>query len=723
MFSRFHNLRAPVWGKALHSVTLSSFFVALSLGVCPSASAQQTSDDQKAVDEGETQSKPLELYIYGAPFTTPLKEVPQSTTVVKGELLEEKGDTSFQSQIESVPNLTFAAGTARPRFFQIRGVGELEQYNGAPNPSVATIVDGIDFSGLGLITPMFDVEQVEVLRGPQSVRFGSSALAGAINLRSYDPTSFTTGRAELMGGNDNLQAGGVAVGGSVPGSDDRLQVRFSAYSTESNGFRDNLFLDRDNTNGRHESVARFKARYRPSGSLLFDLGVWGVNANNGYDAFAIDNSLMTQSDRPGEDDTGVFATSFKMQAAVADTVKLESLSTFARTDIDYSYDGDWGNNAFWHPYDPYDYFSDTNRTRKVYGEELRLYNDDGAYVHGESWRWLGGLFAQRLTEGADTTQYSNGESYDYLASDYSADTGAVFGQVETPLTTGTSFVSGLRFERRTTSYDDTQESSFSPAFSMLGGSASLQQDVTENVRSYVSASRGYKGGGFNSGPSVPVNRRMYDPEYLWNFEVGTKGVFFGGKLQSNVALFYDLRQDQTLKRSYQLDPNDPLTFTYLTESVAAGRSSGIELDNSYQMTPWLSVFGAGSLLHTSFVDVPDDSSQLDSRSFAHAPNWQYSTGLRAQVEGFFARLEVTGKDSFYFDDTQNLKSDPYSLLNASVGYVRGGWKLTVWGRNLGNESYATRGFFFGNEPPDFPSKLYVQRGDPQAVGVTAAYSF
>ncbi len=723
MFSRFHNLRAPVREIALHSALIFATFASLSWSACLSASAQQTSDDQKAVDGGETQSKPLELYIYGAPFTTPLKEVPQSTTVVKGELLEEKGDTSFQSQIESVPSLNYSAGTARPRFFQIRGVGELEQYEGAPNPSVATIVDGIDFSGLGLITPMFDVEQVEVLRGPQSVRFGSSALAGAINLRSSDPTSFTTGRAELMGGNDNLQAGGVAVGGSVPGSDDRLQVRFSAYSTESNGFRDNLFLNRDNTNGRHESVVRFKARYRPSGSLLFDLGVWGVNANNGYDAFAIDNSLKTQSDRPGEDDTGVFATSFKMQAAVADTVKLESLSTFARTDIDYSYDGDWGNNPFWHPYDPYDYFSDTNRTRKVYGEELRLYNDDSAYVHGESWRWLGGLFAQRLTEGADTTEFANNEQYDFLESDYAADTGAVFGQVEAPLTTGTSFVSGLRFERRITSYDDTQGSSFSPGFSMLGGSATVQHDVTENVRSYVSASRGYKGGGFNSGPSVPVDRRMYDPEYLWNFEVGSKGVFLKGRLQSNLALFYGIRQNQTLKRSYQDDPNDPLSFTYLTESVAEGRSSGVELENSYQVTPWLSAFGAGSLLHTSFVDVPDDSSQLDSRSFAHAPNWQYSTGLRAQIEGFFARLEVTGKDSFYFDDTQNLKSDPYSLLNASVGYVQGGWKLTAWGRNLGNESYATRGFFFGNEPPDFPSRLYVQQGDPRAVGVTAAYSF
>jgi hypothetical protein len=179
-----------------------------------------------------------------------------------------------------------------------------------------------------------------------------------------------------MAGNDELFAGGVAVGGAVPGTDEKLQIRFSAYNTQSNGFRDNLYLGRDNTNQRDESVARLKLRYEPSSDLTFDLALWGVEANNSYDAFAIDNSLNTQSDRPGEDATSVRAASFKVTSRLSDDLTLESISSIARTSIDYSYDGDWGNNPFWAPYDPYDYFSDSNRVRKVLGEELRLRSSD-----------------------------------------------------------------------------------------------------------------------------------------------------------------------------------------------------------------------------------------------------------------------------------------------------------------------------------------------------------
>jgi outer membrane receptor protein involved in Fe transport len=684
------------------------------------AEGEATKSKKGATEE----AKLTELVIYGAPLIAPLREVPQSTTVVTGELLAEKGDTSFQSEIESIPNLTWAAGTSRPRYFLIRGVGEDEQYDGAPNPSVATIIDGIDFSGLGLITPMFDIEQVEVLRGPQSVQFGSSALAGALHVRSAGPTSFTTGHVELMGGNDSLQAGGMAVGGAVPGSDGKLQLRFSAFNTESNGFRENLYLGRDNTNGRNESVVRLKARYEASSDLAFDFGVWGVNANNGYDAFAIDNSLQTQSDRPGEDDTRVFASSFKGTAAVARDVKLESLTTFARTRIDYSYDGDWGNDNLWHPYLPYDYFSDTNRTRKVIAEELRLFNDDGSYEHGESYRWLGGAFVQRLTEDTDTTEFSSNQQYDYLASEYLANTGAFFGQVETPLGYRTALVTGGRYEHRSTDYDDSTGSEFSPSFEMLGGALTLQHDINQGLRGYLTASRGYKGGGFNPGPSVPVDRRLYDPEFLYNFEAGLKGVFLKERLRTNVAYFYDLRRDQTLKRSYQVDPSDPLSYIYLSESVARGRGTGVELESSFDIQPWLTVFTAGSLMHSAFTDVPADSAELQSRSFAIAPNYQYSTGVRSQLSnGLFGRIEVTGRDTYYFDDGHNQQSAAYSLLNASLGYLSGSWKLTVWGRNLGNQSYAVRGFYFGNEPPDFPTKLYVQQGDPRAVGVTVSYLF
>ena len=674
--------------------------------------------------ESKQEPHATQLFIYGAPFKEPLIDLSQSATVVQEERLREKGENNFKYEIESIPDMMWSGGTSRPRFFIIRGIGELEQYEGAPNPSVATIIDDIDFSGLGLVTPMFDIEQVEVLRGPQGIRFGSSALAGAINVRSQDPTEFTTGTVEAMAGNDELGAGGFAVGGAIPGTAEKLQMRFSAYNTQSNGFRNNLYLGRDNTNNIDESLARLKLRYRESARLSFDLSVWGVQASNGFDAFAIDNSLKTHSDRPGQDATQVRAASFKVTAQVLNNLKLEAISSAAKTSNNYSFDGDWGNNQFWAPFDPYDYFSDSKRVRRMLSQELRLTSDDAMYQHGQDWRWLAGLYGQRLTEDTSTAEFSNNEQYDALSSDYSAGTGAAFGQVETPLGNGTSLASGLRVEQRNASYDNTTGAEFSPNYTMLGGSLSLQRDLSEAVRSYLSASRGFKGGGFNPGVSVPQESRQYAPEYLYNFELGIKGSFFNRRLESNLALFYDLRRDQQLKFAVQDNPEDPLSFTYITDSSAKGESSGVELENVLNITPWMNLFVSGSIMQSEYSEVPQESVSLKGRAFSYAPNYQYSVGTRTELGGgVFARLEVTGKDSFYFDDSNNQMSDPYNLFNATLGYHRDRWRLMLWSRNLFNQSYDVRGFYFGNEPPDYPNKLYVQQGDPRAFGLTLTYAF
>ena len=90
-----------------------------------------------------------------------------------------------------VPNLNWSGGTSRPRYFQLRGIGELEQYQGAPNPSVGFLIDDIDFSGVGMPATLFDVEQVEVLRGPQGTRYGANALAGLIKIKTHDATPDT----------------------------------------------------------------------------------------------------------------------------------------------------------------------------------------------------------------------------------------------------------------------------------------------------------------------------------------------------------------------------------------------------------------------------------------------------------------------------------------------------------------------------------------------------
>jgi outer membrane receptor for ferric coprogen and ferric-rhodotorulic acid len=129
-------------------------------------------------------------------------------------------------------------------------------------------------------------------------------------------------------------------------------------------------------------------------------------------------------------------------------------------------------------------------------------------------------------------------------------------------------------------------------------------------------------------------------------------------------------------------------------------------------------------MSSEFTSVPEESASLNGRDFSVAPAWQYSVGTRLDVGGgAFVRLEETGRDSFYFDDSHNQKSNSYNLFNATLGYQRGGWKFMVWSRNLFNQTYAVRGFYFGNEPPDYPNKLYIQRGDPRTFGATVSYAF
>jgi outer membrane receptor protein involved in Fe transport len=79
---------------------------------------------------------------------------------------------------------------------------------------------------------------------------------------------------------------------------------------------------------------------------------------------------------------------------------------------------------------------------------------------------------------------------------------------------------------------------------------------------------------------------------------------------------------------------------------------------------------------------------------------------------------VTARDAFYFDVSHDQTSQPYELANARVGYERDNWSVQLWARNLFDRHYAVRGFYFGNEPPDFPNTLYTRAGDPRQLAVT-----
>ena len=170
--------------------------------------------------------------------TRPASEIAGSVSVIDTSFIEQASTQHFEELVNVVPNLNWSGDGHRARYFQIRGVGELEQYQGAPNPSVGFLIDDIDFSGIGTVATVFDVASVEVLRGSQGSRYGANALGGLIYMRSAAPSAERNGRLQLMLGDDDARSIGLAFGGSLD-ENEHVLFRLSAHNHEGNGFRDN----------------------------------------------------------------------------------------------------------------------------------------------------------------------------------------------------------------------------------------------------------------------------------------------------------------------------------------------------------------------------------------------------------------------------------------------------------------------------------------------------
>lgn len=666
----------------------------------------------------------IEVLVTGTAVEQDLSTSLENKTSLTEQTLKESESQHFQGMVDSVPNLNWAGGSNRARFFQVRGIGELEQYEGAPTSSVAFLIDDFDLSSLGTAGTLFDVEEVEVLRGPQGFGFGPSALAGLVHLRTKDPTPELSSRAEVSLGSDNLASGGAAISGPVNPDQRNLLFRVSAFQHSSDGFRSNKFLDRDDTNRRDELSTRAKLTWLASQDVRLDLQAMHLDVEDGYDAFAIDNSLSTQSDRPGMDMQTTDGGAAKLTFNLGDRTNLVSTVTATKTAVDYSFDGDWGNNQFWGEFAPYDYYSRILRDRRVASHEMRVLTNPTPGALGTEWNWLFGMYQQRLRENGGEHQFQDDFEYDDLESEFLSKINAAFGAVDMPLFRGTAFTLGLRAENRDSLYSDSRGAEFSPSENMYGLLFGLKHELEDNALLTLSASRGYKGGGFNTGPDIPQDRLLFEPEYLWNFEAGLKKKFLGDRLATSIAPFYTLRREEQVKVSLQNDPNDPLSFTYLTDNAARGHNSGLELGASYELTPSLTVFSNGALLSARFDRYVSGGEDLKGRDQAHAPNWQHSTGLRYSFqENFFTRLEVTGKDGFYFDNSNDQRSRAYHLTRLTLGYAVAGWSWTIWAHNLFNQAYDVRGFYFGVEPPDYESRRYTQSGDPLQFGTTICYQF
>ncbi len=710
--------------------------------------------------DSDTEPQLDEIVVTATLRSAPAIDVPASVTVLDRQTLRDAGRTNFEDVLGLIPNLNWAGDTSLPRYFQLRGIGELEQYQGAPNPSVGFLIDDVDFSGLGTAGTLYDIDQVDVLRGPQPTRYGANALAGLIYMRSAEPTDTLYGRVDLDGGDYDTKSEGAVISGPIDALDSGFRLAAQHYYTD--GYYHNLYLNRDDTNRQDEYTFRAKWVYKPSDRLHVELTAFQVNVDNGYDAYAIDNSRNTQSDQPGVDSQHSTGVSIRAHYLPSDTIGFTAIATYAKSIIKYSYDGDWGNPVLWAPGAAVNQYSEIqNRDRTTKTLELRLGTESN-----RGFGWLVGFYGSQLDETLNDLSLgyyqslgfppdpADDQSDNVVDSGYRARNVALFGELDGDLAADLRWSVGLRGERWSAHYQGTTTdflgtnvgytnapvtptviesvtpATLSPANNLWGGHMSLTYELGPAQSVYATVVRGYKAGGFNLSQGLLPSQLSFNPETDVNLETGYKAELLDRRLKVNADVFYLRRHAAQIRTSFQSDPTNPDDFVLYTGNAASGRNYGLESDVEWRATDRVTLGADLGLLQTRFENFvqqgPSGTALVSvSRELANSPHWQAAANATYRdPRGPFARVDVTGMGGYYFDLPPNYTtSKPYGLLHAKIGWETARWSAYLSGRNLLNKRYPVRGFYFGDVPPDFPSELYVQLGDPRTWLLSATVNF
>ena len=661
-------------------------------------------------------------------------EEDSSIVILNNQIIESQPIKHFENLSYLVPNLNFAASDSRARHFQIRGIGERSGYERTPNSAVGFLIDDIDYSGQGGIATTFDVDQIEVHRGPQGSRIGSNALAGLIYIKTKEPTEVFEGSSEITLGTYGTRNAGIAFGGPTQFNQD-ITYRVALRSDYSDGFRKNLFLGKSNTSKKDEDTYRLKLNWKLRDKTTLKFLITQIDLDDPADIWTIDGSLNTLSDRPGMDSQKTNAYSMKIFHGFAG-YEFQSITSITDTDVVLSYDADWGNAKSHAPY-TYDYFSETLRDRETFSQELRLVSDELDFNSNRNTEWVLGISYFDVKEvnfknddgvyGDPSDPFGPYGSKSSSSSNFSSDNLSIFGNIDYFLDEFTKLSIGARWEDYQSNYYDSFGESFNPNDQMSGGKISLNKNLSDVANIFISVARGFNQGGFNLNlglaPDSKNTNLYYDPEFLTNYEVGFNAQLFDAKTNIAAVIFYSDREDQQVLISTQVDPTDPNTFSFLTQNAAEGTNKGLELNIDMQFTESLNFFARLGLLRTeinNWKSRPD----LEGRAQAHAPKKSYALGMNWSITNRASlSVDVVGKSSFYYSDSHNNQSKSYSLTNINFDYLIGGWTYSIWARNIFDEYYSVRGFYFGNEAPDFKDTLYERHGDPRHVGLSVRYDF
>ncbi len=711
----------------------------VSLGLVGVAMAQ-------IVDESDADSIAADGYlptIVVTPAWRPVdvQEVPASVNHYDGESLTGTGIYNTLDLQYRTPGLVFKTNAVLGQPY-LRGIGSDFVSAGAES-SVATFIDGVYMPrAYDTIVDFFDVDRVEVIRGPQAVHLGRNVVGGAVSIHNVDPQPRAGGYLDVSLGNyAQRQVRGALNAPLLKGADGgEIALRLAGISTQRDGYVSNVLLGSDANDDSFHAM-RAKLLVAPAGRTELLLGVErhsedssrslgshphpeaGTNGGILMGGTVPDNPRQVTENIPPE----IRMTSMRYNARVmweGDSFDLSSTTAWIATDAELALDLD-GTDADFSANFP------SGRSRSLM-QELRIVAD-----RGDSLSWTAGTFV--LSEEAAQmldVRLPQVATRNVALGNVDTASHAVFGEVGYRFSDRVRGTAGMRYSRDRRRHDFTRTvtteggqtiatQNAAARFSALTPELGVEFSPGTDRLYYFNAARGYKAGGFNTSTIQPA----FEPEFIVAYEAGMKATLPGHGLRLNGAVYhYDYRDMQL-----NTPPTDapPGTFPRV---INAARSTirGLDLHVLYQplQSPWF-IDAVGALMQARFSNFrsldpnnPDVDPDRAGNALPQAPDVSINLGIGRRwttAPGMLsARIDYRYQSGIHF----NIYEDPalyqpgYGLLGAVVAFAPagGGWFAEAWGRNLTNRLHAQT--ISRNDPLTGVKRFW---GAPRTFGLRAGY--
>lgn len=601
-----------------------------------------------------------------------------SVAVVTATDMREHGDKTLSDMLARTPGVYSTAGNET---FGIRGIpvqGLTESY-GTSDLITVYMDDAPQSRRRSIFSPFssWDVDQVEVFMGPQSTVQGRNALAGAIVMRSTDPTFKSERAMRVNAGNyDTYGASALWGGAIVPGV---MAGRLSVDYQESSGYIHNDYLN-DDANRNDALTARGKLRIVPNDNVDILLSYAHQDSRLGQRAVDMTPdgprywNLTSNIDAHEKIKQDNF--SAKADVLLNPEWTLTGILTGGRENYDTKQDFDFAT------LDMDDSFVIKSEVQQL-TQEVRLSRK------GKDWRGHIGFYNASVDEDEDAGVPSFALT---RLRDTTIDNRAVFTEFEWDVTSQWQLIGGLRYDHEKNTTDqrgDLGEGQSTRSFDAILPKVGVSYSPMPDQRVGLTVQRGYRAGGssFNLFEERPVE---YDPEYTTNYELAWRSRWLDQRLQLNANIFYTDWRDQQVEVYSVVD--EP--FSAQIENAGASHLQGLEISSVYQVTPALKLLASGSYTKTEFDEFMVNGVNYGGRSFQMAPEHKVALGaIYRWGQGWMTGADVVYQSdsvSVYNSDGSERRADASTLVNVKLEKSIAKWgTVTAFAKNLFNDKYIT----------------------------------